>query len=254
MEPTEQSTEPMQKTEPTESMQKTESTQQTQQTQQSTEQAEQTEQSAHPADSTLITNAMEADKGSQADKGNETDKGSQADKGNEADKGSEAGKPPVPEVYDLDMPEGFVLDTEALDIFSPVMKELGCTNAQAQKLTDAYIKQLSAQRNADMKLMADNVKNWEDSLKKDTDIGGAKFNENLSFAANVITKYGDNDIKQFLDDTGLGSYPPFVKMMIKIGKAVSEDDWIEGNTGTKSYLSLNDEERARTLLPKSSAM
>lgn len=174
--------------------------------------------------------------------------------GGEREEGEEE-KSSVPEKYELSMPEGWTVDEKALEAFTPIMKELGCSNEQAQKLADVFIQQVSARRSADIELLSNEVKRWEEELKNDEEIGGAKLNENLSYTAKVLMKYGGPDVRQLLDDTGLGSHPGFVKMLVKLGRAVSDDEWVDGTQGAaKSYLDMSDEERTRALLPKASKL
>lgn len=184
----------------------------------------------------------------------EESKSEEADGDKDEEKGKED-KPQVPEKYELSMPEGWTVDEKALEAFTPIMKELGCSNEQAQKLADVFVKQVSARRSADIELLANEVKGWEEELRNDEEIGGTKLSENLSYTAKVLMKYGGPDVRQLLDDTGLGSHPGFVRMMVKLGKAVSNDEWVDGTQGAaKSYLDMSDEERTRALLPKASKL
>ena len=142
-------------------------------------------------------------------------------------------EPELPEKYELSMQEGFVLDETAMAEFEPLLKEAKVSKETAQKFADLHMKQMIAAREADKAMYADEVKRWVSELKADPEIGGAKLNENLAYGANVIKKYGSDDVKRVLNETGLGSHPAIVKMLVKVGRAISEDTFVDGSTTNK---------------------
>ena len=142
-------------------------------------------------------------------------------------------EPDLPEKYELSMQEGFVLDEAVMAEFEPLLKEAKVSAETAQKFADLHMKQMVAAREADKSMYADEVKRWVSELKADPEIGGAKLNENLAYGANVIKKYGSDDVKRVLNETGLGSHPAIVKMLVKVGRAISEDKFLDGSTASK---------------------
>ena len=136
--------------------------------------------------------------------------------------------PEVPERYELTMPEGWTLDEEGLAELTPIMQELKASNEQVQAVADIYIRRMSAAREKQIAAERETVENWRKELENDPEIGGAKYEENLASVKKMLVKYGSEDFYNYLDDSSLGNYPPFVKVMVKIAKELEDDKFIPG--------------------------
>lgn len=142
----------------------------------------------------------------------------------------------APEEYaDFVVPDGIELDTEALDAFKPIAKELNLTQDQAQKLVD--IQAATAQRWAEgvQQHVVDTRLAWRDAAQKDKEIGGEKFAENLAIAKAGRDVFGDDpELKEVLDAYGLGDHPAVIRYFYKVGKANSEHDFVTSGKPEKS--------------------
>lgn len=134
----------------------------------------------------------------------------------------------APEKYEFKAGEGVELDTEALKDFEPVARELNLTNEQAQKLVDAYPKILAGVQQRQAEAWQSQTEQWAADVKADKEIGGDKLTANLSAAQRALEQFGDPELKEYLDSTGLGNHPALVKAFIKVGKAMSEDKVVTG--------------------------
>lgn len=134
----------------------------------------------------------------------------------------------APEKYEFKAGEGVELDTEALKDFEPVARELNLTNEQAQKLVDAYPKILAGVQQRQAEAWKAQTEQWAADVKADKEIGGDKLTANLSAAQRALEQFGDPELKEYLDSTGLGNHPALVKAFIKVGKAMSEDKVVTG--------------------------
>lgn len=134
----------------------------------------------------------------------------------------------APEKYEFTAGEGVELDTEALKDFEPVARELNLTNEQAQKLVDAYPKILAGVQQRQAEAWQKQTEGWAETVKADKEIGGDKLTANLSAAQRALEQFGDPELKEYLDSTGLGNHPALVKAFIKVGKAMSEDKVVTG--------------------------
>lgn len=147
-----------------------------------------------------------------------------------ADAGEE-GSDTVPDTYaDFAMPEGMELDATALAEAAPMFKELGLTQDQSQKVIDLYAKQVQAgsQKQVDdfNQLMSD----WRTQAESDSEVGGDKFNENVKIAQSAINKYGTPELKQLLEEQGVGNHPEVIRFMVRVGQTLTED--VPGSAGT----------------------
>lgn len=140
----------------------------------------------------------------------------------------EAFAPEVPERYELTMPEGWTLDEEGIAELTPIMRELKASNEQVQAVADLYIRRMSAARERQIAAERETVENWRAEVRNDPEIGGAKYEENLASVKKMLIKYGSEDFYNYLDDSSLGNYPPFVKVMVKIAKELEDDKFIPG--------------------------
>ena len=86
-------------------------------------------------------------------------------------KGESAERRPVV----VKVPEGFVPDDPAIGKFSEMAAEYGLDDAKAQKLVDMHFEQLKAVAEAQAAEHRKAVVSWEQSVREDPEMGGAKF-------------------------------------------------------------------------------
>ena len=175
--------------------------------------------------------------------GKDSDKAKDADDkigdDKDADKSDANGKKDEPGEYkEFTIPDGMELDKGAMEAFTPIAKELGLTQDQAQKLVDVY-SNANADAVATMGSQIDALhQTWIQEVKDDPDLGGAKFDETVATARTFINGYGDQKLTDVLNETGLGNHPAVVKLFYKLGRSMSEDNVnigaIRGQEGEKS--------------------
>ena len=136
----------------------------------------------------------------------------------------------APEKYEFTFPEGVTVDTDTLQKFEPVLKELGLPNDKAQKLADVLLSVRQAEAQAQQERWGEQLKTWESEVRADKEIGGQKFDENLKAAQSALARFGSPELKQLLDSTGLGSHPELIRLCTKIGKAMAEDTIVTGGS------------------------
>ncbi len=166
--------------------------------------------------------------------GKETKEAEGSQEDNKGDtEGEEKGE--VPESYDIKAPEGMTLDLEMLESFTPVFKELGLTNEQTQKLVDVYAPHMQQtaekQQEEALKQFKKTVEGWKaDTIKE---LGNDK-DKKLAFAAKARNKFGDESFLEMVNDLGVGNHPSMVRFLIKVGKTISEDAFVDGKGSGKS--------------------
>jgi len=131
-------------------------------------------------------------------------------------------------VEDIVIPEGMTLDTEVLEQFLPIAKELNLNKEQAQKLVDF---QLSTIKNTEQQGQ-DNFNKVVKELEQETkDMLGADYKKELSYAAKTMNLLNEEDrksLKEVLNNSGMGNHPLLIKMFIEAGKSLSEDKLVDG--------------------------
>lgn len=133
-------------------------------------------------------------------------------------------KSEVPEQYELKMPEGVELDREALDVFTPIAKELKLGNEQAQKLADLYAAQMQKVQEAQRENYLKTIEAWEAEAKKDPEIGGDKLQGAIASATRALRAYDtDGSFLKLMDESGFGNHPAVMRFVARVGKALKED-------------------------------
>jgi len=146
----------------------------------------------------------------------------------------------VPEKYEFNMPEGRELDAEMVDKFTPILQELKIPQEGAQKLADLLVQDQEAKEKA--------YQGISDGWKQDTIKAlGTDYQAQLGVAAKFIDKFGNDNVRQVLNDTGLGNHPEVVQMFIKAGKHFGNDTFVTG-TSNKPNVS-SPESAARKMFP-----
>lgn len=177
---------------------------------------------------TLITAAPETDTTATAivegdAPADETTTGETTDDGttSEGDDAVEAGAPD--EYVDFDMPEGVTLDADLLGKASPIFKELGLNQEQAQKLVNLQAEQIQANSAASVESFEAQKEDWLNQTKNDSEIGGDKFETTVKNAQLAIDKLGSPGLKEILDGYGVGNNPDMVRFVARVGELLRED-------------------------------
>tara|TARA_R110000803_G_scaffold98863_8_gene166941 strand:- start:3811 stop:4497 length:687 start_codon:yes stop_codon:yes gene_type:complete len=181
------------------------------------------------------------DEENQNDEGGEQAAGDQDDSSSD-DEGNSDGEgddqSDVPEEYTFELPEGMELDQELADKFSPIAKDAKLTNEQVNKIAPVIAEHLQEMATKQQNAWNDTVKGWGESLKSDADFGGANYNDNVEIAKTAISQFGGEELTKALQETGMGNHPALVKFALNVGKAISEDGFVEGgeqgNAGDKN--------------------
>ena len=142
-----------------------------------------------------------------------------------------ADKVPDDGKYDLKMPEGVELDADLAEALMPEFKGLGLTNAQAQKLVDAYTKLQQGRAEKQMEGFGKVVSGWAETAKKDPEIGGDKWAGSVQAAQRAVNTLGTPALKEYLEASGGGNHPEIIRFMAKAGSMIQEDNPASGGSG-----------------------
>lgn len=167
------------------------------------------------------TDAVEANTDSKAEAKPEGDKTEPKD-----------AKAEVPETYEFKPPEGVTLDDVLITEFTPLAKELGLTQENAQKAVDFFaskvLPRVEAQR---AEAWGQTQADWAKAAQADKEVGGDAFAANVAIANKAIDRFGTPEFITALKETGAGNHPEFVRFCVRVGKAISEDTVSTGAQG-----------------------
>lgn len=160
----------------------------------------------------------------------------------------EEGSAVAPDTYaDFNLPEDVILDEVALAKATPIFKELGLTQEQAQKVVDLHTELSQAGSQKQVDTFNQLINDWREQSKNDGEFGGDKFEENVAVARSAIAKYGTPELKQLLEDHGVGNHPEVIRFMVRVGRTLKED--VPGQTGNTS---TPEKDRVAVLYPNDS--
>jgi hypothetical protein len=140
----------------------------------------------------------------------------------------EKSKAGAPESYaEFTKPEGMEnveLNQQAVDALKPIARELNLSQDKAQMLfakllTDVYPK-MEAQR---LEAWGNLTRGWADTAKADQEIGGDKWHANVEVAQRALNTFGTPELKEALNQYGLGNHPELIRLMVRMGNAMRED-------------------------------
>lgn len=191
---------------------------------------------AAPAAAEPQSNILGGDQGAQGqqqqqagDTNQQTQEGQQQSQKQEGE-GEQAQKPVVPEAYAFkDLPEGYAMTDEQLAEVSPLFKELGLTQEQANKLVAFDAKRALAAEQAGLEQRQGLVTGWEKSLREDAAFGGANFDANVGVAQKALAQFGTPELSTMLKESGLGSHPEVVRLFHRIGQQLAEGQLHSGS-------------------------
>lgn len=144
----------------------------------------------------------------------------------------------APEQYEaFAMPEGVDLDSQVVDGFTEVAKELNLPQDAAQKVIDKVAPIMAARQAAQMEAVRNE---WHAQSSADKEFGGDKLQESTALAAKAMAQFSTPELKGMLNETGLGNHPEIVRLMVRVGQALSEDRIVTGGQKPSGIRSMAD--------------
>lgn len=129
---------------------------------------------------------------------------------------------------DFTLPEGVQLDTEGASELTAIAKELNLSQASAQKLVDLAIAKQARDAAAGTAHVEGIRKGWQDATRADKEFGGDKLNASLATAQKALKQFGSPELNELVVGAGLGDHPEFIRLLVKVGNAVSEAPIVNG--------------------------
>lgn len=147
------------------------------------------------------------------------------------------------ESYELKAPEGFELADEQLAPVKSLFAELGVPKDGAQKLIELYATNAAAlakqiESNGE-KAWKDLHTEWQGTIDKDPEYGGAKLPETKASIVKVMDQFGTPELRAALDLTGADKHPAVFKFLAKLSGALTEGKYLgDGKPGLQEPKSL----------------
>jgi hypothetical protein len=127
----------------------------------------------------------------------------------------------------LTLPEGLTADDPLLADATKIFGEHKLPKEAAQQLVDWFVKNRGEATQAIQTAAVEQTHIWEAELRADPELGGPKWaatEANVAKAAEIMPP----DLVNLLNSQSLGTYPPLIKFLAKVGDMVSEDRLLTG--------------------------
>ena len=132
----------------------------------------------------------------------------------------------VPDKYELKLPDGSLLDTQAVEKIAAYAKGRGLSNEEAQAYLERQDEAVESYVESQKTSHEARAKAWVEELKTDKDFGGEAFGKNAELSKRVVDRFFPPEFKKALDESGMGNYPPLVKGFAAVGRAMSDDQLV----------------------------
>lgn len=132
---------------------------------------------------------------------------------------NQLGRPKEYEFTKAELPEGMQNNEDMEKAMKANMHKAGLTNAQANSIYTGYMEYMGAQHKDMTDKSQIQADEWVKSMQKDF---GKAYDESIDLSQRAARELGGPDFLKWLDDTGQGNNPMFVKMFAKVGKMMSE--------------------------------
>lgn len=127
-----------------------------------------------------------------------------------------------PVAYEFKTAEGEVVNDDNTQIVSSLARELKLSNEQAQKLWEMGLGEKGAVAQINQRAILNLNHQWAEEIKQDAQLGGSNLTTTRHNVGRAIS-YADDELKTFLQQSGLGNFPPLVRYLNRIGKQLGSD-------------------------------
>lgn len=133
---------------------------------------------------------------------------------------------------EINVPEGIEIDEKTLTSFKEIIADAKLSPSErGQKLADMHASALKAAVEGPVKEWMDTQAKWTAEVKADPEMGGQNFNDMTATIAKAIDAIGGDKAKAMREAfifTGAGNHPEIVRLMYRMGKALTEGGHVAG--------------------------
>ena len=135
---------------------------------------------------------------------------------------------------DLDIEPAFV------DGYSGLAKKYGMDQ---EKATAMLKEAVDIANKLDIEGVSRQTQEWQAQARNDKEFGGSALDANLSIAKKALDTYGTPQIRELLEVTGMGNNPEMIRFFYRVGKTLTEDGVVSGQTGGNGIKTFDDAAR-----------
>lgn len=137
------------------------------------------------------------------------------------------------EEVSVELPEGSKLSADDAKELTEMVKEFGLSKDQADKVLKTVESAVERFQESQIELLESQRVKWEKSFSDDKEIGGENANLSIRYAQKALNEFGSEDFKKELEKTKFGSHPEVIRVFARIGKAISDDNFVQAKQPNK---------------------
>lgn len=149
----------------------------------------------------------------------------------------DADKPKEEPKFDLKLGKDSPLNETHVEKIVALAKAQGLSQEQAQALLDRESDLMSEFKEAQVEQLESAKAQWLTQVQKDPEISGK---ENAEFAKRVVDRFGSDEFKKAVNESGLGNHPELVRVFVRIGKAMADDKLVQPGAQAVGKRSMED--------------
>lgn len=160
-------------------------------------------------------------------------------------KEGEEGKEDKPIEYgEFTIAQELVADTEALESAKVLFAKYGLSQEQAQELIDVQNQLMTRQHKEFAQKMQTETDQllgkWENEVRADEELGGAKIKENMAIARSAAINLGVPEALAVISEANMSSNPAILRLLYRAGKALQESGYAVSGKGSKRNIPLEE--------------
>lgn len=165
----------------------------------------------------------------------------------------------IPESYQFTDVDGndYGFDEETKQSFSNAFKDIGLSQEQANKALNMYVQDmkdmLTEIDTENAQKQKEQIQTWKKEIANDPQLGGANLQQTKQNIANVMNKFGNDDLKALLN-SGAGYNPTIIRFLNDVGAQLGNDSAFINGKGAGNVQSESSYERAKRMYPNSPAL
>jgi len=147
-----------------------------------------------------------------------------------------------PEKYEFSAPEGVEYHPAVLESYEKVARDSGLNQADAQKMLDTVAPVIQQSNVEQIEAMHED---WKKQTTEDKDIGGDNLKATINTSLKAVETFGDDDFRNLLEETNLGSHPSVLRFLNRVGRATSEDGFVGGGDPAVNNVPVSQQSNAQ---------
>lgn len=136
---------------------------------------------------------------------------------------------PPPLVYEFTYPENFTPSEKEVSEFTDLLRAHNAPPELGQKLVEFYAQETARVDQASREVWDRTQIEWQDKVRTDPEIGGAKFDSTMRNCGRVMDEFGSPALREVLTATGAGNHPEVIRFVNKVAEILGEGKPVLGN-------------------------